>query len=173
MQHCLYTYDYFRYYLNVSCSIDKKGKTDMKKSRIMFVCIHNSARSQMCEAFVRHYSPDRFDVYSSGIEKGTLNPLVVEAMKELGISMEHLYAKSTQEFIERGEVFDYVITVCDESSAERCPVFPGKHVRLHWGFSDPSVLSGSDEQKLQGIRVIRDAIQKQVLTWLNNNYIKV
>ncbi len=138
----------------------------MKKKRVMFVCIHNSARSQMCEAFVRHYADEHVDVHSSGIEKGVLNPLVVEAMSEIGISMENQVAKSVSEYIDRKEVFDYVITVCDETSAERCPLFPGKHTRLHWGFEDPSALTGSKEKKLEGIRVIRDAIGQQVLTWL-------
>lgn len=141
----------------------------MKKTRIMFVCIHNSARSQMCEAFFRQYAGNRFDVHSSGIEAGKLNPLVVRAMAEIGISMEGQYAKPAQAYIDRGEVFDYVVTVCDESSAERCPMFPGMHTRLHWGFPDPSALPGTDEQKLAGIRPIRDAIQEKVRSWLSEH----
>jgi arsenate reductase len=138
----------------------------MGKKRIMFVCIHNSARSQMCEALVRHYAGERFDVHSSGIEAGKLNPLVVQAMAEIGISMDGQYAKPAQLYIDRGEVFDYVVTVCDESSAERCPMFPGKHQRLHWGFPDPSAIQGSNEEKLAGIRPIRDDIHTRVLQWL-------
>ncbi|MCF7942198.1 MAG: arsenate reductase ArsC [Spirochaetia bacterium] len=138
----------------------------MEETRIMFVCIHNSARSQMCEAFVRHYAADRFDVHSSGIEAGALNPLVVEAMKEIGISMDGQYAKPAMGYIERDEPFDYVVTVCDESSAERCPMFPGTHKRMHWGFPDPSAIQGTDEQKLAGIRLIRDAIEQRVKSWL-------
>lgn len=141
----------------------------MNKVRIMFVCIHNSARSQMCEAFVRHYEPDRFDVHSSGIEKGALNPLVVQAMKEIGVSMDGQYAKPAKLYIDRNESFDYIITVCDETSAEKCPIFPGNHIRTHWSFPDPSVLTGSDEEKLIGIRIIRDEIQRQVTTWLISN----
>ena len=136
------------------------------KPRIMFVCIHNSARSQMCEAFVRHYADNRFEVHSSGIESGKLNPLVVQAMAEIGISMDGHYAKPAQQYIDRNEEFDYVVTVCDESSAERCPMFPGKHQRLHWGFPDPSAIQGSDEEKLAGIRPIRDDIRTRVLQWL-------
>ena len=141
----------------------------MDKKRIMFVCIHNSARSQMCEAFVRYYAANRFDVHSSGIEKGKLNPLVVRAMGEIGITMEHHYAKPVKEYIDRKEMFDYVVTVCDESSAERCPIFPTKHTREHWGFPDPSALTGSDEEKLKEIRIIRDDIQKRVTDWLTAN----
>lgn len=139
----------------------------MSTKRIMFVCIHNSARSQMCEAFIRHYAKDRFEVHSSGIEAGRLNPLVVRAMEEIGISMDGHYAKPAQEYIDRKEVFDYVVTVCDESSAERCPMFSGKHRRLHWGFPDPSAITGTDEEKLAGIRPIRDDIRKRVLEFLD------
>jgi len=135
----------------------------------MFVCIHNSARSQMCEALVRHYAGERFEVHSSGIEAGKLNPLVVQAMAEIGISMEGHYAKPAQAYIDAQEVFDYVVTVCDESSAERCPMFPGKHQRLHWGFPDPSAIKGTDEEKLAEIRPIRDDIRTRVLKWLETH----
>ncbi len=134
----------------------------MEKKRVLFVCIHNSGRSQMGEAFLRAIAGDRFEVASGGIESGTLNPLVVRAMEEVGVSMEGHYAKKAQDFVDRGERFDYVVTVCDETSAERCPLFPGRHERLHWGFPDPAALSGTDEQKLVGIREIRDAIEAKV-----------
>jgi len=120
----------------------------------------------MCEAFVRHYADNRFEVHSSGIESGKLNPLVVQAMAEIGISMDGHYAKPAQQYIDRNEEFDYVVTVCDESSAERCPMFPGKHIRLHWGFPDPSAIQGTDAEKLAGIRPIRDDIQRKVKAWL-------
>lgn len=134
----------------------------MEKKRVMFICIHNSGRSQMGEAFLRYFAGDRFDVASAGIEKGTLNPLVVKAMVEVGVGMDGHFAKKAQDYIDRGERFDYVITVCDESNAERCPMFPGKHVRMHWGFPDPSALTGTDDEKLAGIRPIRDAIEEKV-----------
>lgn len=136
------------------------------KKRFMFICIHNSGRSQMGEAFLRHYAGDKFEVHSAGIEAGKLNPLVVKAMEEIGISMEGHYAKKAQDYIDREEHFDYVLTVCDETNAERCPLFPGKHTRLHWGFPDPSALTGTDEEKLAGIRPIRDAIGKKIQDWL-------
>ncbi len=140
----------------------------MEKKRVMFICIHNSGRSQMGEAFLRHVASDRFDVFSAGIESGKLNPLVVKAMKEAGVSMDGHYAKKAQDFVDRGEHFDYVITVCDESNAERCPMFPGKHERMHWGFPDPSALTGSDEEKLSGIRPIRDAIRDKVQEFIQS-----
>ena len=137
----------------------------MEKQRVMFICIHNSARSQMAEAFLRQLAPDRFDVHSAGLEAGTLNPLVVKAMEEIGISMDGHYAKKAFEYIKRGERFDYVITVCDESNAERCPTFPGKAIRMHWSFPDPSALQGTEEEKLSAIRLIRDEIQAKVKHW--------
>lgn len=140
----------------------------MEKKRVMFICIHNSGRSQMGEAFLRHVASDRFDVFSAGIESGKLNPLVVKAMEEVGVSMDGHYAKKAQDFVDRGEHFDYVITVCDESNAERCPMFPGKHERMHWGFPDPSALTGSDEEKLAGIRPIRDAIRDKVQEFIQS-----
>ncbi len=136
------------------------------RKKIMFVCIHNSARSQMCEAFVRHYADDRFAAYSSGIEAGHLNPLVVQAMEEIGISMQGHYAKPAQDFADGHEAFDYVVTVCDESNAERCPIFPATGEPSHWPFPDPSALSGTDAEKLAGIRIIRDAIQQTIRRWL-------
>ncbi|NCN05567.1 MAG: arsenate reductase ArsC [Spirochaetales bacterium] len=138
----------------------------MKKQRVMFVCIHNSARSQMGEAFLRALGGDRFEVHSAGIEAGTLNPLVVKAMAEIGISMEGHYSKKAQEYVDRGEIFDYVITVCDETSAEKCPIFPGKHTRLHWGFPDPSALTGTEDEKLAAIRPIREEIKETITDWL-------
>ena len=138
----------------------------MTKERVMFICIHNSARSQMGEAFLRHLGGDRFEVHSAGLESGTLNPLVVKAMEEIGISMKGHYAKNALQYISRGERFDYVITVCDESNAERCPMFPGKAIRMHWSFPDPSAITGTDEEKLAGIRPIRDAIGDRVKSWL-------
>jgi len=137
----------------------------MEKKRIMFICIHNSARSQMAEAFLRHLASDRFEVHSAGLEAGTLNPLVVKAMEEIGISMDGHYAKKASDYVKRGERFDYVVTVCDESNAERCPTFPGKAVRMHWSFPDPSALQGSEEEKLAAIRPIRDEIQSKTKHW--------
>lgn len=140
----------------------------MDKKRVMFVCIHNSGRSQMGEAFLRAYAGDRFEVHSAGIETGMLNPLVVKSMEEIGISMEGHFAKRAIDYVGRGEHFDYVITVCDESNAERCPMFPGKHERIHWSFPDPSAITARplpDEEKLALIAPIRDAIGERVRLW--------
>jgi len=142
----------------------------MDKKRVMFICIHNSGRSQMGEAFLRAYAGDRFEVHSAGIEAGTLNPLVVKCMEEIGISMEGHFSKKAVDYIALGEHFDFVITVCDETNAERCPMFPGKHERIHWSFPDPSAVTagpGTDEEKLSYIRPIRDAIGARVKDWLD------
>lgn len=137
------------------------------KQRILFICVHNSARSQMAEAFTRMYAGDRFEVHSAGLETGTLNPLVVKAMEEIDISMDGHFAKKASEYAERGERFDYIVTVCDEASAERCPVFSGRAVRLHWSFPDPSSFNGTQEEKLANIRIVRDAIKEKVESWLS------
>ncbi len=140
----------------------------MDKKRVIFICIHNSGRSQIGEAFLRHMAGDRFEVHSAGIEAGKLNPLVVKAMEERKISMEGHFAKKASDYIERSEQFDYIITVCDEINAERCPVFPGKAKRLHWGFPDPSALGGSDIEKLAAIRPIRDNIEAKIKEWISD-----
>lgn len=136
------------------------------KIRVLFVCIHNSARSQMAEAFLKAVGGDRFEAESAGIEPGKLNPLVVEAMKETGIDISQNRTKDVSEFIEKGTIFRYVVTVCDETSAERCPVFPGNAQRMHWGFPDPSALRGSDEEKLAETRKIRDTIRARITAWV-------
>jgi arsenate reductase (thioredoxin) len=137
-----------------------------RKIKVLFVCIHNSARSQMAEAFLKQLGGDRFEAMSAGIEPGTLNPYVVESMKEAGIDISGNKTKDVFEFIKTGALFNYVITVCDETSAERCPIFPGHSQRLHWGFPDPSALQGTDEEKLQAIRKIRDDVKAKVEGWI-------
>ncbi|MEK6794287.1 MAG: arsenate reductase ArsC [Spirochaetota bacterium] len=129
---------------------------------VLFVCIHNSARSQMAEAFLKKFGGDRFIVESAGLEPGKLNRIVVEVMKEIGIDISGNKTKGTAEMLAQARRFDYVITVCDESAAERCPLFPGKSKRLHWGFPDPSAFAGAAEEILAGTRIVRDAIRAKV-----------
>ena len=135
------------------------------KKKVLFVCIHNSARSQMAEAFLNDACPDHFAAQSAGIEPGRLNPVVVQVMQEIGIDISRHATKAVAGFIERAEPFDYVITVCDETSAERCPVFPGQTTRLHWGFPDPSSFTGPPEEKLARTRKVRDTIRARVESW--------
>jgi arsenate reductase len=135
------------------------------KTKVLFVCIHNSARSQMAEAFMNRYCSDEYEAQSAGLEPGTLNTLVVEAMAEEGIDLANAQTKSVAEMIERGDRFEYVITVCDEASAERCPIFPGGSGRLHWGFPDPSQFQGAPAEKLAAVREVRDAIAQRIHEW--------
>jgi len=140
----------------------------MEKRRVLFVCIHNSARSQMAEAWLNHLCGDRFEAHSAGLEPGSLNPLVVHVMREVEIDISGNKTKPVFDFFKAGNVFSYVITVCDESSAERCPVFPGAVNRLHWSFPDPSALIGSEEEKIAAIRNIRDDIKRAVVKWCSS-----
>jgi arsenate reductase len=142
------------------------GRKTMDKKKVLFVCIHNSARSQMAEAFLDLLAGDRFEAESAGLEPGVLNPLAVEAMKELGIDISGNKTKSAFDFIKRGKLFHYVITVCDETSDNRCPIFPGYAKRLHWNFRDPSGLEGDYEERLQKTRDIRDEIQTRIEGWI-------
>lgn len=135
---------------------------------ILFVCIHNSARSQMAEAFTRAFGAEKFLAYSAGIEPGKLNPVVVQAMAEKGIDISGQPCRSVEQHLaELGEP-DIVVTVCDETSAERCPAFNSQVQRLHWGFADPSALSGSDLEKLARTRVIRDEISERIQAFCNS-----
>ncbi len=141
----------------------------MGKKRVLFVCVHNSARSQMAEAFLKQMAGDRFDVESAGLEPGKLNPMVVEVMKEDGIDISLNKTKSVFDFYKQGKRYDYVITVCDESEAGKCPVFPGTTLtqRMHWGFDDPSSFKGSAEEKLEKTRKVRDNIRRRITEWLD------
>jgi arsenate reductase (thioredoxin) len=142
----------------------KKMSADRKK--VLFVCIHNSARSQMAEALLNAMAPDRFEAQSAGIEPGTLNPAAVDVMKDAGIDISLNKTKSVRDFIKEGRVYDYVITVCDETSAERCPVFPGGGKRMHMGFEDPSVFDGSYKEKFNKTKAVRDQIKTRLEQWI-------
>ena len=122
----------------------------------------------MAEAFQNKLGSGKLTAESAGIEPGSLNPIVIEAMLEAGLDISKNTCDSVERFIPRSEEFDYVITVCDETSAERCPTFPGATKRLHWGFSDPSSLHGSAEERLSRTREIRNAIKKKVRNFLDN-----
>jgi arsenate reductase len=119
----------------------------------------------MAEAFLNHICGDEFEARSAGLEPGTLNSIVVEAMAEAGIDISGNRSKGVSEFIQSGETFACVITVCDEASAERCPIFPGVTTRLHWSFPDPSRFQGAHEEKLAKVREVRDMIEAKVRLW--------
>jgi arsenate reductase len=139
-------------------------QTDMK-NKVLFVCIHNSARSQMAEAFLNRICPEDFTAQSAGLEPGNLNPLAVKVMGEIGIDISHKKTQSVSDVIRSGAKFAHVITVCDETSAERCPIVPGGGTRIHWSFADPSTANGTPEEKLVKVRAIRDEIKSKIESW--------
>lgn len=138
------------------------------KQKVLFVCIHNSARSQMAEAWLNHLYGDRFEAMSAGLEPGALNPYAVRVMAETGVDIAGAATKSVFDVHASGKQFDYVVTVCDKEAAERCPIFPGAAERLHWSFADPSRAAGSDEEILAQARAIRDQIRAQIEGWVRS-----
>ncbi len=133
-----------------------------KKESILVVCVHNSARSQMGEEYLRRYGGEYFEVESAGLEPGRINPLVAEVLREDGIDISGKETKSAYDLYKAGRSYDYVITVCSKEAHERCPVYPGTKERLHWPFRDPSSLDGTREEKLVLTREIRDEIKDTV-----------
>jgi arsenate reductase len=138
----------------------------MDKVRVLFVCVHNSARSQMAEALLNQIAGERFHAESAGLEPGTLNPLAVEAMNEMSIDISGKQTRDVFELYKRGERFSYVITVCDESSGERCPLFPGITKRIHWSFDDPASFTGPFDERLARTIQVRDQTKKRIQDWL-------
>ena len=130
------------------------------RPRILVICIHNSARSQMAEEYIRKFTEGRVFVESAGIEPGKLNPDVVKLLQEEGIDISGKQTRKALDLYEQGNRYDYVITVCSDEARERCPVYPGVTRRLHWPFPDPSALRGNDT--LEQTREIRDMIRKRV-----------
>jgi arsenate reductase len=127
----------------------------MDKHRILFLCTHNSARSQMAEGLLRHLAGDRFDAYSAGTEATLVRPLAIRAMAERGIDISGQQSKTLDRYLH--EPFDAVITVCDQAN-EACPVFYGARERWHWRFPDPSKATGTEDEQLATYRAVRDAI---------------
>jgi arsenate reductase len=145
----------------------------MDKKTILVVCVHNSARSQMAEEYLRKFGGDLFEPSSAGIEPGNLNPFVVKVLQEESIDISGKKTQSTQDLYQRGDSYDYVVTVCSAEAKERCPIYPGTIQRFHWPFDDPSSFTGSDDEKLEGTRVVREQIKEKiqacVLVYRENN----
>jgi arsenate reductase (thioredoxin) len=139
----------------------------MEAIKVLFICTHNSARSQMAEAFLKKMGGDRFAVQSAGITPGEISPLAIAAMAEIGIDISKNKTQSVFELVQRGELFEYVIAVCDKA-AGLCPIYPGFTNRLEWSFEDPSTFSGTWEEKLQKTRIVRERIRFQVEEWIQN-----
>ena len=140
----------------------------MQKIRVLFVCIHNSARSQMAEELLRKYYGQKFEPESAGLEPGKINPVVAQILKEEeGIDISLKKTQSIQDVIQKGTTYDFLITVCDETAAERCPVFPGQGKRLHWGFPDPSQFNGTFQEKKFKTKEILEKIKIQIEQWVS------
>jgi arsenate reductase len=133
-----------------------------RKKSVLFICTHNSARSQMAEAYLRAMAGDRYQAESAGFEPRPLNSLVVQAMAEDGLDISKQISKSVFDLYKAGRMFDYVVTVCDDSLPGQCPVFPGVTKRLHLPFADPSDLSGDYMQNLAMVEQVRDAVKTEV-----------
>ena len=135
------------------------------KPRVLILCTGNSARSQMAEGFLRHMGGTRFEAFSAGTKPVGLNPLAIEAMREIGIDISTQRSKSVAELA--GQEFATVITVCD-NAAEQCPIFPGAPQRVHWNLPDPAAVSGTEEEKLGAFRSVRDELERRILSFVNS-----
>ncbi|MFP4115547.1 MAG: hypothetical protein ACOCU9_03185 [Spirochaetota bacterium] len=133
-----------------------------EKRKVLFVCVHNTARSQIAEAYLRHYADDLFEVESAGLEPGALNPIVVEAMADDGFDISDKMPQSVVDLYKAGRTYTYVITVCSREAEENCPVFPGPVRRLSWPFPDPAQFSGTHEEKLAKTIEVRNVIKEEV-----------
>jgi arsenate reductase (thioredoxin) len=138
----------------------------MTRLKVLFVCIHNSARSLMAESSLKRWGGDHFDVSSAGLSPGLVNPMAVEVLKEWGVDLPRRQGQSVFELFKAGKLYDYVISVCDDSSAQRCPVFPGITQRINWSFEDPASFEGTHEEKLERTRRLRDRISRKVQEWV-------
>lgn len=139
------------------------------KERVLFICVHNTARSQMAEAYLRHFAGDIFETESAGLTPGTLNPYVMRVMEEDGFDISHKVPQSVFDLYRNGRSYSYVVTVCSREAEEGCPVFPGPVRRISWPFADPASFSGTDEEIMEQTRHIRDEIRGKVQAFANNH----
>lgn len=137
----------------------------MTKTRVLFLCTGNAARSQMAEAFLRQMAGDRFDAFSAGLEPLEIHPLTRKVMSEVGLDLNGQYSKSVTKYM--GKVhFGYLITVCANAD-KHCPTtFPGVGQRMHWDIDDPAAFQGSEEEKLEEFRRVRDVVKSEIEEWL-------
>lgn len=140
----------------------------MTEKRVLFVCVHNSARSQMAEAYLNHLGQGEFLAESAGLEAGKLNPVVVEVMKLDGIDISGKATQSVFDLYKQERKYHYVVTVCDESNAEQCPVFSGITQRLHWSIADPSAFTGSAGEILEKTVKVREQIKNQIRNFIDS-----
>jgi arsenate reductase len=141
------------------------------KTRALFLCTGNSARSQMGEAFLRHYASDHFEAYSAGLDPKGMNPLTVKVMSEIGLDISGQTSKSVTEYLGK-QLIQVLVTVCDHAE-KNCPTtWPGINKKMHWSFEDPAAVEGSEEEKLQKFREVRDQIDQKIQAWLTKQGIE-
>ena len=134
----------------------------MDKKRVLFICEFNSARSQMAEAFLNDLGQGVYEAHSAGMEPSRINPMVVETMQEIGYDLSRNKTQSVFDLYRDGELYEYVVTVCDPEVDDTCPVFAGITERLNWPFPDPVEAKGTDSEKLAYVRGVRDSIKARV-----------
>jgi arsenate reductase len=139
----------------------------VKKRKVLFICVHNSFRSQIAEAWLNQICGHEFHAQSGGLEQGTIDPLAIEAMSEVGIDLSRKRTRNVFDIWKSGVAFAYVIAVCSEAETEAraCPIFPGVTVKLSWPFPDPSRFEGSEAARLEQTRLVRDAIKTRIEAW--------
>lgn len=137
--------------------------------RVLFLCVHNSARSQMAEAYLNLLGEGKYQAESAGLEPGKLNPFVVRALAEDGIDISGKGTQDAFNLYKAGKTYDTVVTVCSKEAAERCPIFPGRVGRHHWPFDDPSKFSGSDDRIMAMVRIVRDQIKEAVREFITRD----
>lgn len=136
--------------------------------RVLFLCIHNSARSQIAAEYLKKFGGDNFQVESAGLEPGKLNPLAIVVMKEDGIDISGNQVNDVFDYFKEGRLYNYIITVCDEASAQRCPIFPSVHKKIQWSFEDPASFEGTYDEKLEQTRTVRDKIKETIKDFIKN-----
>ncbi|HZR78808.1 MAG TPA: arsenate reductase ArsC [Chthoniobacterales bacterium] len=132
------------------------------KRKVLFICVHNSARSQMAAALLNKTCGEFFEAESAGLEPGTLNAIVVESLQEIGIDISKNQTHRVFDVWKSGQTFQFVVTVCSEAEAEGCPIFPGVTTRLHWPFDDPSKFTGTHQERLEKTRRVRNQIAAKI-----------
>jgi arsenate reductase len=140
----------------------------LMKMKVLFICVHNSARSQMAEAYLKLLGGDQFEAESAGFEPTVINPLVVQAMKEEGIDLSAKKTQDVYDLLKQSRFFGYVVTVCERARETQCPTFPGVAKKLHWDLENPEDFTGTDEDKLAQIRLLRDKIKNLVKQFIED-----
>ncbi|MGO8806029.1 MAG: arsenate reductase ArsC [Candidatus Bathyarchaeia archaeon] len=144
----------------------------MTKTKVIFLCTHNSARSQMAEAFLKKYGGDYFDAYSGGFDPKPLNPYTIKVMEEIGYDLSKQQPKDLWQ-LEKKEHFGIIITVCKRGEEEDCPTIAGPSTRLYWNIEDPAVFEGTEEQKLDKFRSVRNQIETLVKGFLKDRNVPI